>query len=121
MSAWRVAALATFALIALQWAWTWAAGPHPHLAFWFIAGVWSVLLLPPAILFLLRRPRAPLWAGIVALFYFCHGITVARTGEMAWPWPWTEIALSLAIVFAAGLPGIAAKLARRRAAPPPNV
>jgi len=115
-TSWRVAAAATFALLALGWAWSWVtAGPHVVA----LGIVFSLPLLPPVIAFALRRPRAPLWAGIVALFYFCHGVTEARVSAGAWGW--LEMGLSLVIVFAAGWPGIAAKIAKRRAAPPPNV
>jgi len=116
----RVSALATFALLALQWLWSWSAGPHPQLPFWVLPGILSLPLLPPAIAFLLGRPRAPLWAGIVALFYFCHGVAELRVSRQA-GWCWAEIVLSLVLVLAAGWPGLAAKLARRRAAPPSNV
>ena len=117
MTAWRVAALATFALLALQWLWRLAVAPHPQLPAWLPPLLFSLPLLPPAVAFLRRRPRAPLWAGIVALLYFCHGIAELRVGEPGWPW--AEIALSLLVVLAAGWPGIAAKLAKRRTAPPP--
>jgi uncharacterized membrane protein len=106
---WRVAAAATFALLALQWI------PPVGLG----SALWSLPLLPPAVAFLRRRPRAPLWAGIVALLYFCLGIAAIRVE--GGPAPWLEMALSLVVVFAAGWPGIAAKLAKRRPAPPPNV
>ena len=117
MTAWRAAAAATFALLVLQWSWAFG-GPKPvHFLAWSI--VLSLPLLPPTIAFLLRRPRAPLWSGIVALLYFCLGITGLRVSPS--PWNAAYLVLSVVIVFAAGWPGIAAKLAKRRAAPPPNV
>ena len=116
--AWRLAAAATYALLALQWAWHWGEAPSQPPA-WLLSVLWSLPLLPPAFAFLLRRPRAPLWAGIVALLYFCSGVAGLRGN--AGVREWAETALSLLVVFAAGWPGIAAKLARRRAAPPPNV
>jgi uncharacterized membrane protein len=115
---WRVAAAASVALLVLLWCWTWASGP-PGLAPWLAPALLSLPMLPPAFAFALRRPRAALWAGIAALFYFCHGIAELRVAASAWPI--LEILLSVAIVFAAGWPGIAAKLARRRAGSPPNV
>jgi uncharacterized membrane protein len=116
-TAWRCAAAATFALLALQWAWPLGWPGSAHDLAWSIA--LSLPLLPPAVAFLRRRPRAPLWSGIVALFYFCGGVTEVRARGGIWGWVW--IALSLAIVLAAGWPGIAAKIAKRRAASPPNV
>ena len=107
--AWRVAAGATFALLALQWL------PPNGL----VSAFWSLPLLPPAVSFGLRRPRAPLWAGIIALLYFCLAVAAIRVE--GGPVAWLQLALSLVVVFAAGWPGIAAKLARRKAAPPPNV
>jgi uncharacterized membrane protein len=115
--AWRIAAAATFAMLALQWRWAFGAPRSGHFLAWSI--LLSLPLLPPALAFLLRRRRAPLWAGIAALLYFCLGVSGVRVVGGAWAW--AEILLSLVIVFAAGWPGIAAKLARRRAPPPPNV
>jgi hypothetical protein len=110
-TSWRVAALASFAMFAVLWGWAWPA--------WVLPTLLSLPMLPPALAFALRRPRAALWAGIAALFYFCHGVAEWRVSSSAWPM--LEIGLSLVIIFAAGWPGIAAKLAKRRAPPPPNV
>ena len=118
--AWRLAAAATFAMLALQWSWIFGrpAGSMHYLA-------WSILLslplLPPALAFALRRPRAPLWAGIVALFYFCHGIAELRAAPEQAAWATAEIALAMAMVLAGSWPGLRAKLLKRRTAPPPNV
>ena len=117
--AWRVAAVATFALLALQWLPVFAPHAGEDIPAWWLPTAFSLPLLFPALLFLMRRPRAPLWAGIAALFYFCLGIAEFRVWRDASSL--IEVALSLVIVFAAGWPGIAAKMAKRRAAPPPNV
>ena len=114
-TAWRVAAVATFALLALQW--VGAFGPRAEgIPSWLFPALFSLPLLFPVVLFLLRRPRAPLWSGIVALFYFCLGIANFRVHGSSWDL--AVVALSVAIVLAAGWPGIAAKLAKRRTAPP---
>jgi len=115
-----IAGACTWALLALQWAWRALAAPTPW-PWWLAALLFSLPLLPPAIAFVLRRPRAPLWAGIVALLYFCHGIAEWRAAPAQWPWAAAETALALAMVLAAGWPGIAAKLVKRRAARPPTV
>ena len=117
MNARRVAATALAGLLVLQWLWRWPAAPASFA--WVLPALFSLPLLPPALAFVLGRPRAPLWAGIVALLYFCHGVAEARVS--GGPWPWLEAALSVVIVFAAGWPGIAAKMAKRRAASRPNV
>ncbi|MEO8161691.1 MAG: DUF2069 domain-containing protein [Arenimonas sp.] len=119
IGAYRAAMLCTYALVALQWLWRWTADPQPHLPWWLPPALFSLPLLPPAIAFLRVRPRAPLWAGIIALFYFCHGVAEARVDGSGWPW--AEIALSLLVIFAAGWPGIMAKWRKRRLAAPPNV
>ena len=116
-AAWRVAAAATIVLLALQWPWLVGWRQSAHYLAWSI--VLSLPLVPPLISFLRRRPRAPLWAGIVALFYFCLGVADQRVRGGAWAW--ALIGVSLVIVFAAGWPGIAAKLGKRRAATPPDL
>jgi uncharacterized membrane protein len=119
-TSWRVAAAASFAMFAVFWAWAWAgAAKVVTVPWWWLPALLSLPMLPPAIAFLLRRRRAPLWAGIVALLYFCHGIGEFHVSGSLWPA--LETALALVIVFAAGWPGIAAKMAKRRAASPPNV
>ena len=115
---WRAAAAGSFLLLLYLWVWSWTGQQSDdHLPFWLVAAILSVPMLPPAVAFLLRRPRAPLWAGIAALFYFCHGITELRVWNAYWPA--LEVMLAVAVVVAAGWPGIAAKLAKRRTAPPP--
>jgi uncharacterized membrane protein len=115
-----IAAACTFALLALQWAWR-AAQPAETWPWWLAASLFSLPLLPPALAFALRRPRAPLWAGTVALLYFCHGIAEWRADPAQAPWALSETVLATVLVFAAGWPGIAAKVARRRDSRPPNV
>ena len=112
-AAWRIAAIASFAMLAVLWIWAWPGSTDASAPFWVMPALLSVPLLPPLVGFALRRPRAALWAGIVALFYFCHGIAEFRVSGSIWPA--LETALALVIVMAAGWPGIAAKLAKRRA------
>jgi uncharacterized membrane protein len=117
-AAWRIAAASTFLLLALQW--IPPLGPAGAQARpWLLPALLSLPLLFPALLFVLRRHRAPLWAGIAALFYFCLGIADLRVSGS--PRHALEVALSVVVVFAAGWPGLAAKLAKRRATTPPNV
>ena len=57
---------------------------------------------------------ASFWAGVLALGWFSHGVMVAwsRGGERGYAL--AEVALALVIVFAASLPGLRARFARKR-------
>jgi len=77
-----------------------------------------VFVLPPLVLLagVLRGLRAaPLWSGIAALFWFSHGVMYAWSHPELGVRPWAGIALSLAVVFSASLPGLRARFARRPA------
>jgi uncharacterized membrane protein len=59
------------------------------------------LLLP---LLAIRHPaRALLWAGMIALFYFCHGVSEAWAVPAERVLAWFEIALSVALILAVGV------------------
>ena len=116
---WWIALGSSLALLALQWLDAFFGPAHEHVPGWLVPAFLSLPLLLPLALFALRSPRAPLWAGIAALFYFCMGIANFRvTGS---PLDLADAALSVVVVFAAGWPGIAAKIAKRKAARPPTV
>jgi uncharacterized membrane protein len=77
MSPQRVGVIAWVGLVLLQPAWyLWLAPPAKGIPLFAL-----VLTLPPLLLPLLAlrnsTRRALLWVGIVALFYFCHGIVAA--------------------------------------------
>jgi uncharacterized membrane protein len=116
---WRVGLVASVGLLAVQWPSAFAAAAHPSITLWLFPALRSLPILLPLLLFALRRPRAPLWAGIAALFYFCMGIANFRVSGDALNL--LEVALSVVVVLAAGWPGIAAKIERRRAASRANV
>ncbi|WP_101925226.1 MULTISPECIES: DUF2069 domain-containing protein [Luteimonas] len=102
--------LAAIALLYLAW-----HRDDPH-----FGAALLVFVLPPLLLLagvLLRRPSAPLWSGIAALFWFSHGVMYAWTYPELGLWPWAGIALSLSVVFSASLPGVRARFSRPRAAP----
>lgn len=82
---------------------------------------WLVFALPPAALALaLYRPgnRAAFWAGVLALFWFSHGVMAAWTRPYAPALAAVEILLALAVIGQASAPGLrarrAARLARRQ-------
>lgn len=109
MSARHVLVLALLALMGLY-------------AAWFGAGASStagllVFALPPLLLAagVLRGMRtAAFWAGVLALAWFSHGVMVAWSRPDERGYALAEIALSLVIVFAASLPGLRARFARKR-------
>jgi len=77
---------------------------------------WLVFALPPAWLALaLFRPssRAPFWAGVLALFWFSHGVMAAWTRPYAPALATLEIILSLAVIGLASAPGLRARRAAR--------
>ena len=100
-------------LVLLQPAWyCWLAPPangKPEFALIFML---PALLLP---LFALRRGarRALLWVGIIALFYFCHGIVAAWTTPAARVPAVIEALLCVILI---GMLGLDARLAKRSTA-----
>lgn len=107
------AAWAGLALLQVIWhAWWW---PPVHGSPMLAAVVALVPLLLP--LLAIRRPsRALLWAGIIALFYFCHGIATAWSVPPARVPALLETFLSLVIVMALG-----AAVQRRKPSGPASV
>lgn len=96
-------------LIVLQPVWHAWLAPEPHDPLGAVLLLALVPLLLP--LLALRRPaRALLWAGIVALFYFCHGVAEAWAIPAERVPAILEIALSLLLIFSLG-----AGVQRRRA------
>lgn len=101
---------ALLALAALYAAW-----------FWPDADRWAALVLfalPPLAMgaWLLRgdAPRLRFWAGVFALAWFSHGVMVAWSRPDERAFALVGVALALAVVFAANLPGLRARFARRR-------
>ncbi len=77
---------------------------------------WLVFALPPALLALAlpHSTRAAFWAGVLALFWFSHGVMVAWSGGYAAVLAGGEIMLSLWVIAAASAPGLRARFGRRR-------
>ncbi len=82
---------------------------------WIALGVFA---LPPLLLALAvpRRPQhAAFWAGLLALAWFSHGVMVAWSRPPERWFALLEVALALAVVFAASAPGLRARFARKQA------
>jgi len=104
----RVLIVALIALTGLYLLW-FAATPHPWVAL-------AIFALPPALLAMaaLRRySRSAFWAGLLALAWFSHGIMVAWTRPPERLFALAEVVLAVAVVFAASLPGLRARFAKK--------
>ena len=105
----RITAAALLALAALFALW-FHNDRHAHAAL-------LVFALPPL---LLAWPawrggrRAAFWAGVLALFWFSHGVMVAWTRPPERLLAWLEIALSLLVIGASSWPGLQARFGGRR-------
>jgi uncharacterized membrane protein len=103
----RLLRLALLALVLLYGLWFGRTGQ------WVALGVFA---LPPLLLALgLPRhgARAGFWAGVLALLWFSHGVMVAWTRAPERLPALVEVALALVVVFAASVPGLRARFARR--------
>ena len=102
MNALRTGFTAWAALVVLQPAWyLWLAPPANGRGWLALVMMLPPLLLPLAAL----RPnprRALLWAGIVAMFYFCHGVVAAWAVSDARIPAIAEVLLCLVVIAAAG-------------------
>ena len=89
------------ALVALQGIWHgWLLPPQSVPMMLVLAIAVIPLLLPVAAL---RNPRrALLWVGILALFYFCHGVAEAWSSPVERTLALVEIALTLLLIGALG-------------------
>jgi uncharacterized membrane protein len=87
--------------------------------FWFIPEGWPALAIfagPPLLLAALvwnGGQKPAFWAGMLALAWFSHGVMVAWSRPAERELALVEIALSLLIVFAASLPGLISRFAKR--------
>lgn len=80
-----------------------------------------VFALPPVLLLggvLANKAVARFWAGVLALFWFSHGVMSAWSHPETMVLAWIEIVLALLIVTLVSLPGMRARFARKAAASP---
>ncbi|MGB3392098.1 MAG: DUF2069 domain-containing protein [Stenotrophomonas sp.] len=76
-----------------------------------------VFTAPPLLLAIGLRlgwQRARFWSGVLALFWFSHGVMSAWTHRETALLAWVEIALSLLVVTLASLPGLRARFGKRK-------
>ncbi|MEN5265855.1 DUF2069 domain-containing protein [Stenotrophomonas sp. TWI587] len=78
-----------------------------------------VFTLPPLLLalgVLLRRGKAMFWAGVLALFWFSHGVMSAWSHPDVALWGWIELGLALAVIEVASMPGLRRRFGRKTTA-----
>jgi len=76
-----------------------------------------VFTAPPLLLAIGLRlgwRRAPFWSGVLALFWFSHGVMSAWTHRETALLAWVEIVLALLVIALASLPGLRARFGKRR-------
>jgi uncharacterized membrane protein len=93
----RVGLFAWIALIVLQCAWYAWLFPPQQIPLWLVLAVTVVPLLLPFFAIHNMR-RALLWAGVLSLFYFCHGIAESwSSAQERWP-ALIEVLLTLLLI-----------------------
>ncbi|MGR4897089.1 DUF2069 domain-containing protein [Stenotrophomonas sp. LARHCG68] len=103
-----VLGLALLALAALYGVW-FRADRH-------LVAVLLVFVAPPLLLLagvIARRAGARFWAGVLALFWFSHGVMSAWAHRELALYAWLEIGLSLLVIGLVSVPGVRARFARK--------
>lgn len=113
MSSRALALAAVLAMLLLQWRWHAVIAPPTAVPPWTLVTLYSLPLLPCLWLALRGHRSAPLAGAIAALLYFCHGVMFAMGAPLLRGPALIEIALSLAIVFAASWNGLRARFMRK--------
>ena len=56
--------------------------------------------------------KSAFWAGVLALFWFSHGVMIAWSHPDQAGWGWAEIVLSLVVIVAGSWPGLRARFGK---------
>lgn len=102
-----VLAAALVLLVAVYGAWFGGDGQ------WVAMLVFALPALVLAALVVRGQRNAGFWSGVLALLWFSHGVMVAWTRAPERGFAVAEIVLALLVVFAASLPGLRARFAKR--------
>lgn len=113
----RLAAAATVALAALQFAWHGWLAPPVSVEPWLLAAVFASPLLPALWLLARRHARAPLVGALAALLYFCHGVMIAWAAPAERGLALVETALATVLIVAASWDGLRRRFSRGPARP----
>ena len=103
MTAERFGAITWGLLIALQFAWYLVIAPPVAGSSWLALAVALPLLLLPLLALERGWRRVLFWCGVVALFYFCHGVVAAWVGGPRARFPaLAEVVLSVVLIGTVG-------------------
>lgn len=72
--------------------------------------------LPPLLLLVgvvRGSAKASFWAGVLGLFWFCHGVMEAYTLPAVRGYALAEVALAIVVVVASSWPGVSARFGRK--------
>lgn len=75
-----------------------------------------VFTAPPLLLavgVLTGRGKAMFWAGVLALFWFSHGVMSAWSHPETALWAWLELLLALAVIGVSSAPGLRRRFAKK--------
>lgn len=75
-----------------------------------------VFTAPPLLLalgVLTGRGKAMFWAGVLALFWFSHGVMSAWSHPETAHWAWLELLLALAVIGVSSAPGLRRRFSKR--------
>lgn len=109
----RVGGAALLALLVLQVAWHAWWLPPERSSPWLVAMLYAAPLAACALLWWHRPSRGLVVAGMLGLFYFCHGVMEAWSDPRARVLALLEVALVLVVIVAPVPAALAARRARR--------
>ncbi|MCY7355190.1 MAG: DUF2069 domain-containing protein [Lysobacter sp.] len=101
----RVLCAALILMTVLYVAWFWHE-PVAMLVFALPSAALAIAALRGAV-------RAGFWSGVLALAWFSHGVMVAWTRAPERAFALIEVVLAVVVVFAASVPGLRARFAKR--------
>ena len=102
MTAERVGVVAWIALVVLQFVWYLVMAPPVGGSPWIALALTLPALVLPVFALKSGLRRALLWVGVVALFYFCHGIVAAWIAPAARVPAITESVLCVIVIASLG-------------------
>ena len=108
MTAERLGAIAWGLLIALQFAWYLFLAPPTAGSPWLALAIALPMLFLPLLAHEGGWRRVLFWCGVVALFYFCHGVVAAWVGG-----PATRVPAILEVLLCVVLIGTVGWIGRR--------